>query len=373
MRQPSVCCLLLSLVAACHSEPFTYNTPDVGPAGAGSDVLLTFNDVNYWPTLTEDGSGVLYAFTDESEPPVRPVTYSEMPLFGPDTLHIHRCMGEIPVQGGTRRWEFCDNRPAQIDSLNSFSAFAMGADGRLIYAESVSPRRFPFDTARVSIWLADSATPFRRTELVRFPITLGDSVINWIADLKWTGPASFTALGQRAVLFVHCASCSSIDSVFYGEYVLRGTITGGTASLAVVAGTAGTTAYAITDSGASILFAQVNNSNLLKVPLAGGTAVVVATGIAPPGGQVFGLSCSGSKCVVGTGFLPDAGGGPFELRSIVLGTGAVVTLFSSGQPLSMPLLTSTGDVVAQLGPMYGRMRTFQAKTLGLHLYRGLLP
>ncbi len=373
MRQSSICCIALSLITACHAEPFNYRAPDVGPAGSGSDVLLTLNAVNYWPTLTEDGSGVLYAFIDESEPTVHPITFSEMPPLFSGSLHVHRCMGEIPVQGGTRQWQFCDNRAAQIDSLNSFSAFAMGADGRLIYAESVSPRRFPFDTARVSIWLADSATPFRRTELVRLPITLGDSVINWIADLKWTGPVTFTALGQRAVVVGHCATCSTVDSVFYGEYVLRGTITGGTATFAVVPGTVGTTAYAITDDGASILFAQVNNTNLMKVPATGGTPVVVATGIVAPGGQVFGLSCTEAKCVVGTGFLPDAGGGPFELRGVALGTGAVTTLLSNGQPLSMPLLTSTGDVVAQLGPMYGRMRTFQATALSLHLYKGLLP
>lgn len=365
----------LMFMACSHPDPFSYNAPDVGPSTAGADVLLTQNAVNYWPTLTEDRSGVLYAYIDESEAPVRPISQFESPPYVVGPLHIHRCMGEVPVNGGTRHWEFCDRRASEIDSLTSLTAFAMGSDGRLIYAESTTPRRFTFDSTRVSLWLADSATPFRRTLLVRLPIVVGDNLVNWIGDLTWTGPTTFLALGQRMTLTSHGAT-SLFDSSFSGQGILRGTTSVGPVSLTPVPGTIGATAYAVTDSGRSIVFAQLDSTNLLKVPISGGAPMPVASGVAAAGAQVVGLSCTGARCVVAIG-----AGGPSLLRSVNLTTGAVATVFTSGQAMSMPLLTGSGDVIVQVGPGFGRIRTLQAAVdannpsrpvLTLHLYKGLV-
>ncbi len=364
----------LGIVAGCsHADAFAYVAPDVGPSSTGSDVVLTQNAINYWPTLTADGTGVLYSYIDETEATVRPITQFESPPYVVGGLHIHRCMGEIPVGGGTRHWEFCDNRPDEIDSLTSFTAYAMGTDGRLIYSESITPRRFPFDTARVSLWLADSATPFRRTLLAKFPKIIGDSIVNWIADLQWTGPKSFLAIGQRAVL-LPAGSSSAVDSVFYGQSILRGTIADGIATLNVVPGTIGATAYAVTDSGTSIVIAQLDRTDLMKVPMAGGASSVIAVGVAAVGSQVVGLSCRGTRCVAAVG-----AGGAGQLRSVNLVTGAVATVLSTVKPISMPVLTSSGDVIAQVGPGLGRIRTSgtafnpSSPSLTLHLYKNLVP
>jgi len=367
--------LPMSIGACSHSDVFGYTAPDVGPSTAGSDVVITYNQVNYWPTLTSDGSGVLYAFIDQTEATVRPVTQFELPPYIVAGLHIHRCMGMMPVRGGTRHWEYCDNRPNEIDSITSFPAYAMDSVGRLLYTESATPRRFAFDTARVSLWLADSATPFRRQQLVHFPLMLGDSVVNWLADLKWTGRSTFTAVAQRMVLLGHpcppVCSPAQVDSVFYGQGVVTGTIAAGSATLAAVSGTYGATAYAIVDSGATVVFSAVNNVNLMKVPIAGGTPSVAASAVAPLGSQIVGISCLGTRCVAATGPAP---GGSSQLRSISLATGAVSTVFSSGQSLSMPLLTSTGDVIAQVGPGFGRIQTYWngATPITLRLYKGLI-
>ncbi|MGH7593231.1 MAG: hypothetical protein ACRELE_05205, partial [Gemmatimonadales bacterium] len=177
--------LTIVLLASCsHSDAFDNAAPKVGPAGFGGDIQLTFNtDQNYWPIATEDGGGILYAFVDVSQA-------------GGAT---HRCMGLMPVAGGTRAWQWCDTRAAVGDSSTSFPAFALGSDGRLLYAEATAPRLFPFEGPFVTLWLADSATPFRRRALVTLPVTLADSTVSWLADLRWTGPNTFVALGQRFV------------------------------------------------------------------------------------------------------------------------------------------------------------------------------
>jgi hypothetical protein len=174
--------ILLAVTIACsHSEAFPTGGYNAGPSSTGPDVLLTFSaDQNYWPVLTEDGSGILYAFVDPAA--------SRIPS--------HRCIGLLPVAGGTRFWQWCDNRGTQRDSSNSFTAFALGSDGRLLYVETAVPQAFPFQTQQVALWLADSASPFRRRALATLPVTVGDSVIAWFADMAWTGPNTFLALGQ---------------------------------------------------------------------------------------------------------------------------------------------------------------------------------
>src|ERR1019366_10360847 len=97
-----LCALLL--IGCSHSDSFlTPATPTAGPFSDGSDDLLTYNnDANYWPVLTEDGTGVLYAFVD--------ATQSNSVAYG------HRCMGLLPVAGGTRLWQWCDDRAELSDS-----------------------------------------------------------------------------------------------------------------------------------------------------------------------------------------------------------------------------------------------------------------
>jgi len=368
---------MLGLATACsHPDAFAYTAPDVGPYGTGSDVLLTFNPMNYWPTATADGSGVIYAFVDESEAAVPPVTQFELAQ-----SHIHRCIGELPVAGGTRHWEYCDNRPVNADSLSSFTAFAMDSAGRLLYAEAVTPRRFPFDTSRSALWLADSATPFRRTFLARLPITLADSTVNWIGGLQWTGPSSFIALGQQMLYAGHGINQSAVDTIFHGQVLIAGVITGAGATLTAIPGTAGASGFAVAENGASVVFTRRDSTMLFKVPVAGGAATTIT--VTPrPFMQLTGVSCRGATCVVSLGPLtlwrsntepaPPTGTGGFELRRVSLPGGDATTILSRSTVLSSPVLTPAGDVIAQVGALYGRFQTFGGFSVGLHLYKGLV-
>jgi hypothetical protein len=355
--------ILLTLVLACtHSESFPTGGYNVGPASAGPDVQLTFSgNQNYWPVLTEDGSGVLYAFIDPAA--------SRIPS--------HRCIGLLPVAGGTRFWQWCDNRADQRDSSSSFGAFALGSDGRLLYVESVVPAGFPFQAPQAALWLADSAAPFRRRALVTLPVVVADSTISWFADLEWTGPNTFIGLGQQFVLAPHGVS-SAVDSVFRAEVLVRGTIDDQGAALAAVPGTAGATGYSIAEDGASIIVTQIDNTNLLKVPAAGGAPQIVGPATPRAGVQLLGVSCRGTTCITAVGparLSPVSGStlivgsGPFELRSISLVTGAATTVLSRSDVLSSPQLLPSGDVIAQTGAGYGRLQTFSSSFQTLHLYK----
>jgi hypothetical protein len=362
--------IVLTLILACtHSEAFPTAGYQAGPGSTGPDVLLTYSaDQNYWPILTEDGSGVLYAFIDPAA--------SRIPS--------HRCIGLLPVAGGTRFWQWCDNRGTQRDSSNSFAAYALGADGRLLYVESVVPNGFPFQTQQVALWLADSASPFRRRSLATLPVVVGDSTINWIADLSWTGPNTFLGLGQR-YLPAPRDSTVFVDSVFRAEVLVRGTINDQGAALVAVPGTAGATGYSLAEGGASIVFTQIDDVNLMKVPTTGGVPTVVGPATPRTGVQLLGVSCRGTTCVVAlgparlrplTGTRQLAGSGPFELRSVSLVTGAATTLLSRSQVLSSPLLLASGDVVAQVGAGNGRFGSIGAPAGSfqtLHLYKALVP
>ena len=177
------------------------------------DVQLTFNvDQDYWPAWTTDGRGILYAYVDRERP-------------------LHRCLGLLPATGGTRLWQLCDNRAVRDDSASSYGAFALDSAGRLLVAETVSSANAGATAlSQTTLWLADSAHPYVRTSLLTLPLTVGTTVVTWLADISWTGPNTFIALGQQFSSEPHCIGpglsmvCPSRDSIWAdtGGVVVRG-------------------------------------------------------------------------------------------------------------------------------------------------------
>jgi len=387
-------CLLAGLslsVGSCdHSAAFDQlRSPVLGPATSGPDILLTYNrDQNYWPVLTEDGTGVLYAFVDSSQ--------------ASSTQYGHRCMGLMLTLGGSRLWQWCDDRAQLSDSVSSFPAYALGSDGRLLYLESTSVRNLSFALGETRLWLADSTHPFRRRALLTLPAMAGDSVVSWLADLQWTGPSTFIGLAQHYLPASHCVAigqCAGLDSMFLGEMVVRGTIGSSGAALAPIAGTEGATGYAFAENGSSIVFVVRNSLQLFKVPAAGGTPLTVATVGTAATSQLLGLYCQASVCVVAVGpvmlwapVVPGPGSdvslilpGNAELRQVSLVTGVSTVLRSMATADSLghlvkgaavystPVISSSnGDVIAAVGQMFGHLQTTDTVTATLHLYPGLV-
>ncbi len=378
---------LLLLSAACtHSDSFSYLPPVVGPLPSGADVRLTLNaGDDYWPSFTEDGSGILYAYVDPF-------------------AQRHRCVGLLRPEGGTRTWEMCHRGVAYDDSVSSFTGFALGADGRLIYGEAVSrfiagtPSAANAAPQEITLWLADSAHPFKRTALLTLPVNIAGTAVSWLSQLQWTAPNRFIALGQYFAIFPHCASggspaCLANDTVFStggapadaGEVVV-GTITAGNVVLTVVDGTLGATGYSLAEDGASIVFTQRNSGNLYKVPIGGGAVTNIGYAPSPlrPGYQVLGIGCVRTMCVAATDSVvltavttpvyPSLRGGTRELRLMSLATGVASPLLTiDGVISSLAVSPLTGDVVLQIGGIWGHLQTFQGSAPGdLHLFPGIV-
>ena len=359
------------LVVACgHSEAFDSNLPIVGPSGPGPDVRLTYNpDQDYWPTFTEDGQGILYSFIPAGSNPE------------------HRCVGLLPAAGGTATWQLCDNRATQSDSVSSFPAYALGSDGRLLYVEATARRGAESTTpARVALFLADSAKPFNRRAILTFPTFAGSTPIAWLADVAWTGPTTFIALGLDFSASEHCRGCSAIDTIFYGEAVVRGTIGATGATLTAVSGTAGATGYSLAEGGASIAFTRRDDRSLHRVPSAGGQDTVIAVVSSTSSVQLLGVSCRGSICIVAAdpvtltsglttpATYPAVRSGPTELRAVSLSTGLVQVLRTTAGIVATPQISPIGgNVVAQVGGGFGHLQSVTNAGSDLHLYLGLVP
>jgi hypothetical protein len=341
--------------------------PTVGPAGTGADVRLTFNpDQDYWPSWTADGQGILYSFVSDTP--------------GPQ----HRCVGLLPATGGTNIWQLCDNRATQADSVNSFTAYALAADGQLLYTEAVSTSG-PQSAApgESTLWLADTAAPFQRRALLSLPTFVGGQSVTWLADIDWTGPNAFIALAQDFSLVVHCKGCAILDSTFAGLAVVRGTIGPSGATMTAVPGTDGASSYSMAENGASIVFTRFGEHVLYKIPAGGGTPVAVTT--VTPAAELLGVSCTAGVCVVAddpvvTGcdgcplFSPSVAV-PAELRAVTLATGSVQVLLADTLTLvATPKISPSGhDVVTQRGGLFGHVQTISLSTADLHLYLGLVP
>jgi hypothetical protein len=392
--------VVLAATACGHSDSYTIVTTPVEPFEAGSDIRLTFNvDQNYWPTWTQDGRGILYAFVDA------------------ESVHppAHRCLGLIAEHGGTRLWQLCDNRAVRNDSLSSYSGYALDSAGRLLLAEATAPANSFADLPRITLWLADTAAPYVRTKLLSLPQTVSGFTLTWLSEIRWTGANTFVALGQQFGSLPHCYRCECnpcpTDSIFGdGGIIVVGTITGAGATLQAVPGTDSATSYSLAENGASLVFTRHHDLRLFKVPMAGGVSVPLPIHRDVPDtavlitGELTGGSCAGATCIVANNgiFLSDTystpapswspcvGGPTCGIFAVFLGTGSqlqsvslvtgdvrVIQQDSVQEIYASPQLSPlSGNLVVQRGGVWGHLQTFATAGRGngqLHLLSGVLP
>lgn len=337
--------LALLLAAACgHSEPFgTVPTSNDGPFSTATPVRLTYNgDVDSAATLTEDGTGIVY-------------------LYSPSGGNGDRCAGVLPIAGGTQLWQLCDTRTTRADSAKTFSAVALGSDGRLLYLHALASRGRD-GPDRTVLWLADSTLPFAAQPLITFPINIGGRGISWLSDAEWTGGNTFVARAGLLQVGRLCSFCP-IDTIVVSPQMVRGTIAGSGATLTIITGTEDADFMAFAEERASIVL--VRGSAVQRVAATGGTPTAV--GVVPSGIRVTGLGCRGSSCVLAvtanrTGPPP---GIETRLYRVRLSTNTIELLRSENGTWVNPVVLANGhDVVLQ---------SSAGGTRDLYLFNGLLP
>jgi hypothetical protein len=397
---------VIFLVASACTHSDSYLVAPVGssaPFITGTDVQLTYNvDQDYWPTWTQDGRGILYSFVDRNGP-------------------LHRCIGLLPAGGGSRLWEFCDNRGQRQDTVSSYTAYALDHTGRLLFSEADNMLN-PEDLAPlpvVTLWLADTTNLLLRTRLLTLPVKVGTTTVSWFTDLAWLDSTTFIGLGQQFSSVPHCPApppsmvCPGRDSVFVdsGGVVLVGHLHGTQTTLDPITGTEGATGYALANGGTTVVFTFKHQLNLFTVPFGGGMIMPVpklgVDSAFTQAGELLGVTCRSSDCVVAKGgvFLSGAYVGgcasptcfdfghyfspdpiPMELHRVSLATGAdeIVGLGSKNTVFATPMVSPvSGDVVVQVGGGWGHLQTFATSSgsdplapdgnSNLYRYHGLFP
>lgn len=348
--------LSLFAVSACgHTEPFTgLGVDQQGPFNGATPLRLTFNsDADYSAAWAADGKGILYTYSDRSR------------------ADHDRCLAMLPATGGTRVFTLCDNRPGHADSAETITSAALSEDGELLYlvGSSLPVGQLP---ARITLFQADTATPFNRRALVTLPSDVGGGLRpNWLLDVTWVGPDEFLAMATDLTLVPQCAGCLLRDTVFIPLGVVRGTIGGNGAVMELVQGTLGASHFAVADGGTNIVIS--NGLTLSKLPIGGGALTTLTTLPTTFSKRIDDISCRGSACVVLTYEQQLETEPPpphfvdlWKMLRVSTAGGPATTLIESfSTPWLQAKVSPTGpDIVVRQG---------QFRTGDLYLFRNLLP
>jgi hypothetical protein len=343
--------LLAFAVAGCsHTEPPTAvpQSPE-GPFGTTTPIRLTFNSgQDIYPTYSEDGQSILYTFQV------------------PGRTDRDRCLGILPAAGGSRTFEVCETRLAYNDTTDMIASGALAADGRLIYLHTTSRTNAQVPTSS-RLYLTDTTAHATPRLLLTMPMPFAGSSVDWLADIRWTGDATFLALGQQYTV-IPVGAGAARDTIYIPLGVAKGTITASGATLQLVPGTEGATSYARSADGTGIIFTR-GGTDIFRVPTDGGAATTIATiAIQGTGDRIAGLDCQDGRCLVLVSFnriSPPAAPGVTHVVYSMDETGGAMTSRAVTETATWfwPRLSPVSDDFVLVTSVGGR---------DIHLFRGLL-
>jgi hypothetical protein len=246
----------LAGVGACeHAQPFgaPAGEPNV-PQSVAFPRQLTFNPApDFAPSWLPDGSGFIYSFS--------------LGRFDNDF-----CLGLLPAEGGHRTATIC-HAPlfGDADSSNVLSEPAVGPGGALAYLRAgslvgaLSPKSLELVAARMG-------APDPGRVLVRFPYTAPDSLLHTGASrLHWIGD---TCLVYLALQVTYLTQGTFADTLVAPLEIVRLSLAGDSAALALVPGTLGATSLAV-DSAGMIVYTLAGDTHVYRRDAAGAAAPAV--------------------------------------------------------------------------------------------------
>jgi hypothetical protein len=181
MSQASRVAALLVLAACGHSEPFTTaDQRNDGPFASTVPLRLTHADgADMHPAWSEDGSAIVYSYRR-------------------GTADGDRCLGVLPVGGGTRLAEICALPLEGEGLLDAYTHGAMDADGRLILNRHANLPTVP-SPGEGEFLLTRADSVGGRTRVVPLLQTPPGSPAPWTYLLTpaWAGPGRVVALAAE--------------------------------------------------------------------------------------------------------------------------------------------------------------------------------
>lgn len=338
--------LALFLLGCGHSEPFVAGPyRAVGPLIPGPEARIAGAVGGRW---TENGGGILFTSRCYGTNPA--VNKKRTPF----DSGIIGSLDLIPASGGSIVWERCETRPEYTQSTDTteiFPAFAMGADGRLLYSEvtrdidrsPARPSHFPL-FAQADLWLGDSGSAFtvRRKLLTLYrndPLggpVVPSTAINYLVHAEWVGQKSFVVEALNLLP----------DGTFTPFGLARGEIGPDTTLLTMLPGTSALFKWSTAEKGTSVIFVDESLSlTLRRAAFTGGAVTVVAT--IPPGARrsIIDVSCRGDLCLVLTN---DDAVFPTRISTfwtVSLATGAVTPLRTDQKTYTSATLSPAANLV----------------------------
>jgi hypothetical protein len=219
----------VAVLAACeHARPFTgYAEPNV-PFDSTSPRRLTFaaaGDVE--PAWLPGDSGIIYTFVSG-----RP--------------NQDQCLGILPPDGGHLTQIVCHDL-ADPDSTVLLRAPAVGPGGRLAYLRESSAPGAPAPNA-IELVVATLAAPDPGRTVLRFPYTdPGGTFHASLGSPHWLSGGDLVYIAEQLIFTLPPLPPDTIPVPLWIE---RLTLTGDSATIAVVPGTVGATSLAVDSAGA---------------------------------------------------------------------------------------------------------------------------
>jgi hypothetical protein len=265
----AIAALALSVSSCSHSDAFTPADPSTDqPFSSSPPIRLTLNPLaDLTPSWFPDGSAFIYAFGD-----------------GFSRLQNDQCLGIMAPTGGTRR-DICNTGAFATDSTDTFSFPAVSAGGQLAYVRASKPITAQNDRF-VALVYGPLDDPAHFATIRTIPFQGGSTFYTSIEDLTWLGESRLALLGTIDTS-IQCADppfCNLNLLIRSGRDILLADLTGGTAGIIAVPGTAWATSVARGGSDDEIFYTVAASSQVFRLTLSGGSATLahdfLARGIA---------------------------------------------------------------------------------------------
>lgn len=254
-----VLCLVLLLSACSHSDPFTpHDSSLTEPLVAGLPIRLTYNPGgSVTPGWDADGTHVIYAFSD-----------------GESRQQNDQCLGLLPRGGGTLTMRICNDTPFASDSTDTFSWPAISAGGRLAYVRATRPVAAQNEFG-IRLVYGSLDQPGVFSTAFTIPFQAGTGVLYpTVSDITWLDENRLVFLGLTDTSVKPCFDCGFI-SVRSGRDVLLADLTGGSAVVTPVSGTAWATSVAAAPGDGQIYFTLAGSSQIFQKSAPDGPATTV--------------------------------------------------------------------------------------------------
>jgi hypothetical protein len=185
-----------------------------------------------------------------------------------------RCLGELPVTGGTIRQVICPVSLASLDTLDNFFEPAPGPAGQLLYLREASPpnRLSPSSSA---LMLADESAPLEGTVVQAYPYTASNGKLHQgISHIRWLSGTRAVYLAEKVLYLGPCPSCPP-DTVRTGIEIVQLDLAGPAPTLSIVPNSDEVSSIDATDDPDQLIITRNGDPRVYQLSISTGATTVV--------------------------------------------------------------------------------------------------